>query len=203
MIDVASQDPSQSDYQRAEAILKAEGHVTPSLLQRRMHISYAFALPLVEALNLERPGAIVRADIDLNLKSGSLRLLQAILAGSYGSKDIGIADDELHALLFGDGVSSSVTIKTAVGESSGEDRAYRAFHNAVGAAGEIAQELYRSKRLIVIVSAAPATLMGREIKIICAELHRRVDQSCPISFGIQYWDSSEKDSLSVAFMFSV
>jgi hypothetical protein len=202
MIDAANQNTSQSDYQRANAVLKAEGRVTPSLLQRRMGISYASALSLMTKLNRARPSAAAPADADLILDSCTFQRLLAIWSGLRGRKNIEIEDDELHAVLLGDGVSSTVTIRSAVGRASGENRACAAVHNAVGADEEIAQALYEARRLVVVVGAAPAKLMGREIKIILCELRRRVLQSCVISFGIQYLELTEDDTLCIAVIFS-
>lgn len=190
------------DYHRARTIFKAERTVTASLLQRRLGIRYSSALELAAELRRGQPGSAVRSDVALVLNSRTLYLLLEICRGPRGSSDIEITKDDFDALLTGGGASSKITIRSAVGESGGPDRARLAVYNAVGATEEIAHAFHGAKRLVVLVRAAPATLMGREIKIILSEFRRRVDESCSISLGIQHVAPSEDDTLCVTVISS-
>ena len=200
MTDATPENAFPSDYQLAIAILQAEGRVSASLLQRRLGLGYMSALHLATELNRKLPGSAI--DVHLTLDSKTLHLLVAMCAGSYGDGDIGIAEEEFQALLTADGVSTTVTILSAVGHAAGPHRASLAARNAVATSKEFAQAIHEAKKFIVLVGAATATLMGRELKIIFRELRRRVDESCSISLGIHYIVPSEDDILFVTIIFS-
>jgi DNA segregation ATPase FtsK/SpoIIIE-like protein len=182
MNDATTGSTFSSDYQRARAIQQAEGRVSASLLQRRLGIGYISALHLVSELNRKEPPSAI--DVRLALDSRTFYLLLAIYAGRRGDGDIGIDEDELEILLTGNWEATTVTVISAVGQAVGPDRACLAVHNAVGTSKEVAHAILRAKKLVVIVSAAPATLMGRELKIILRELRRHVGEFCSISLGI-------------------
>ena len=188
------------DYQRAEAVLKAEGRVSASLLQRRLGIGYISALHL--ALELNRTESGLATDVHLALDSRTLHLLITMCAAPCGDRDIGIAEEDFQALLTANGGSTTVTIRSAVGHADGPYRASLAVRNAVATNYEFAQAIHGAKKMAVLVGAAPATLMGRELKIIFHELRRCVDDSCSINLGIQYLDTSYDDILSVTIIFS-
>lgn len=190
------------DYHRTRAILKAERRVTASLLQRRLGIGYGAVSQLGAELGRGQPGSEVRAEVDLVLNCRTLYLLLKIWHRPRGSSDIVIAKDDLNSFLTGDGVYSKITIRSIVGKSSGLNRACLAVRNAVGVSQASPQALHVAKRLIVLVSAAPTTLMGREIKIILSEFRRRVDETCTISLGIHYLEPSKDDSLCVTVISS-
>lgn len=202
MNDTSSENDFPSDYQRAKAILKAERRVTASLLQRRLGIGYGSASQLAAELSRAELGSAVRPGIDLIMNSRTFHLLLAIWDRPRGEGYIGIADDEFQALLTADGVSTTVTIISAVGQATGPHRASLAVRNAVGTSEEFAQAINGAKKLVVLVGAAPAALKGRELKIILCELRGHVDESCSISLGIQYLEPSEDDVLFVTVIFS-
>lgn len=191
---------SRLDYRRARAIWQAEGRVSASLLQRRLGIGYISALHLASELNRTENGSAT--DVHLALDRRTLHLLIAMSAAPCGDRDIGIAEEDFQALLTADGVSTTVTIQSTAGHAGGPHRASIAVRNAVGANYELAQAIHGSKRLVVLVGAAPATLMGRELKIIFRELRRRVNDSCSINLGIRYLEPSEDDVLFVTVIFS-
>lgn len=180
-----------------------ERRVSASLLQRRLGIRHISAVRLVAELNRGQAAFAVQPDADLILNSRTLRLLLAICAGPSCDGDIGIAEDELQALLTADGVSTTVTIISAEGQATGPRRAFLAVHSAVASKNEIEQAIHGAKKIVVLVRAAPGTLMCRELKIIFRELRRRVEESCSISLGIHYLEPSEDDLMFVTVIFSV
>ena len=199
MNDATIENAFPSDYQRARAISKAEGRVSASLLQRRLGIGYISALHLAAELNRTQPGSAI--DVHLALDSRTLHLLVAMCAGPYGPGDIGIEEGEFQALLTADGDSPTVTIISAVGHAAGPHRASLAVRNAVATSNDFSQAIHEARKIIVLVGAAAATLMGSELKIILREL-RRCGNDCSIGLGIHYMEPSENDFLSVTVIFS-
>ena len=200
-MNTASPNASPSDRQRAQAVLKAERRVTASLLQRRLGIGYIAASQLATEINLAQAGLPVRY-VDLLLNISTLRLLVAISGGPLNEADIGIAEDEFHALLTGQGASTTVAVRSAVGHAVGPERAALATLQALCAHDEFAQAILGAHKVVVFVGAAPATLVGRELKIISRELRSRVGESCSISLGVQCLEPSDDDPLFVAVIFS-
>ena len=200
MNDATTKNAFPSDYQCARAIRQAEGRVSASLLQRRLGIGYISALHLASELNRTESGSAT--DVHLALDSRTLHLLIAMCAAPCSDGDIGIAEEDFQALLTADGVSTTVTIRSAVGHAGGPHRASLAVRNAVSSNYEFAQAIHGAKKLVVLVGAAPVTLIGCELKIIFRELRRRVDESCSINLGIQYLETSHDDILFVTIIFS-
>ena len=201
-MNTASPNASPSDRQRAHAVLKAERRVTASLLQRRLGIGYIAASQLATELNQAQAGLPVRY-LDLLLNSRTLRLIMAISAGPLNEGEIGIAEDEFHALLTGQGTSTTVAIRSAVGRAVGPARAALATRETLRPYDEFAQAIRGAHNLVVLVGAAPATLMGRELKIISRELRIHVGGSCSISLGVQCLEPSDDDPLFVTVIFSL
>ena len=196
------QSGSPSDLRRAQAVLKAERRVTASLLQRRLGIGYIAASQLATELEPAQAGLPVRY-VDLLLNSRTLRLLMAISAGPLNEGEIGIAEDEFHALLTGQVASTTVAVRSAVGHAVGTERAALAIREALRPCDEFAPAIRGAHNLVVLVGAASATLMGRELKIISRELRIHVGESCSISLGVQCLEPSDDDPLFVAVIFSL
>lgn len=191
-----------SDLQRAKAILKTERGVSASLLQRRLGIGYIAAARIVAELNEKRASVASRPIFDLSLNSHTLRLLLDIFAGTSSDGDIDIAKNELLSLLTPARPAGTVTILSAVGQATGPDRASLSIQRAVATDNGFAQAIQTAQKLIVVVHAVRATLMGYELKIICRELRSRVDQGCSISLGINYLQSPEDLALTVSIICS-
>jgi cell division GTPase FtsZ len=200
MNDATTEDALASDYQRALAICQAEGRVSASLLQRRLGIGYISALHLASKLNETENGSAT--DVHIALDSKTLHLLIAMCAAPCGDGDIRVEEEDFQALLTADGGSTTVAIRSAVGRAGGPHRASLAVRNAVATSKEFAQAIHEAKKIIVLVVAARATLMGRELKNISRELRRCVDESCPISLGVHYLERSDDDFLFVTIIFS-
>ena len=92
MNDATTENALALDYQRARAILQAEGRVSASLIQRRLGIGYISALHLASELNGTKNG--LATDVHLVLDSRTLHLLIAMCAAPCDGEYIGIAEED-------------------------------------------------------------------------------------------------------------